>query len=216
LNDVVDLKFEAALARTIGNMGADFTPGDAGEDTGFPGVQGRVSSTFPLFGKKLTSIGFSGHWAKEELDRTARGDPDHFDSWSLNVDLTQPVNNWLTVQAELFTGENLSAYLGGIGQGINTVSNREIGSRGGWIAAKLNPWAKWNFNIGVSIDDVDNSDLAGLTGGREYNRSIFGNVIYSINKSTQVGFELSQWHTEYQDQRDADSVRAQTSLIYKF
>ncbi len=32
----------------------------------------------------------------------------------------------------------------------------------------------------------------------------------------EVDFELSQWHTEYQDQRDADSIRAQTSLIYKF
>jgi len=216
LNDLVDLKFEAALARTIGNSSTSFTPGDAGEDAGFPGVQGRVSSTFPLFGKKPTSIGLSGHWAKEELDRTATGNPDHFDSWSLNIDLTQPVNDWLTVQGELFTGENLSAYLGGIGQGINTARNREIGSRGGWIAAKLNPWDKWNFNIGASIDDVDNSDLAGMTGGRESNRSIFGNVIYSINKSTQVGFELSQWHTEYQDERDADSIRAQTSLIYKF
>ena len=217
LNDVIDLKFEAAIARTIGKMGDDFfTPGDAGEDAGFPGVQGRVSSTFPLFGKRPTSIGFSGHWAKEELDRTATGNPDHFDSWSLNLDLSQPVNDWLTLHAELFTGENLSAYLGGIGQGVNTVTNREIGSRGGWIAARMNPWAKWNFNIGASIDDVDNSDLVGMTGGRQYNRSIFGNVIYSINKSTQVGFELSQWHTEYQDQRDADSIRAQTSLIYKF
>ncbi len=39
---------------------------------------------------------------------------------------------------------------------------------------------------------------------------------FGCNKSTQAGFELSQWHTEYQDQRDADSLRAQTSLVYKF
>jgi len=221
LNDHVDLKFEGALARTIGvkfdSSKFPNIPGDAGEDAGFPGVQGRVSSTFPLFGDRLTSVGFSGHYAREELDRAATGDPDHFDSWSLNVDLTQPVNDWLTVQAELFTGENLSAYLGGIGQGINTVRNREIGSRGGWIAARINPCEKWNFNLGISIDDVDDSDLVGMTGDRrEYNRSIFGNVIYSINRNTQVGFELSQWHTDYQGQRDADSIRAQTSLIYKF
>ena len=217
LNDVVDLKFEGALARTIGNNDTNFTPGDAGEDAGFPGVQGRVSSTFPLFGEKPTTIGFSSHWAKEELDRTATGNPDHFDSWSLNMDMTQPINKWLAIHGELFTGENISAYLGGIGQGINTARNREIGSRGGWVAAKLSPWDKWNFNVGVSVDDVDDADLVGMTGDkRQRNRAVFGNVIYSINKSTQVGFELSQWHTEYQDQRDADSVRAQTSLIYKF
>jgi hypothetical protein len=52
---------------------------------------------------------------------------------------------------------------------------------------------------------------------REYNRSIFANAIYSINKNTEVGFELSHWKTNYNTSGgDADTVRAQTSFIYKF
>ncbi|HUW19725.1 MAG TPA: DcaP family trimeric outer membrane transporter [Sedimentisphaerales bacterium] len=216
LSKDVDLKLEGALARTVG-ISNDFTP-DSGEDAGFPGVQARASLTLPLFGYKPATVGFSGHWAKEELDTTSSGDSKHFDSWSLNLDLTQPVNEWLAIKGELFTGENLSAYLGGIGQGINTTTSKEIGSRGGWVAASLGPWDKWNFNIGASIDDVDDDDLAGSTAAdrREYNRAIFGNVIYSLNKSTQIGFELSQWHTEYEGKDDGDSIRAQTSFIYKF
>ena len=215
LNNDVDLNLQGAVARTIGRD--DLTDSETGEDAGFPSFQGRVGLTFPFVGYKPTTVGFSSHWGREEYDINTSGGHKRFDSWSINLDLTQPVNKWLTIKGELFTGENLSAYLGGIGQGVNTDTYKEIGSRGGWIAANLGPWDKWSFNIGASIDDVDDDDL---TGGsdykREYNRSIFGNVIYSINKNIQIGFELSQWHTEYKGERDADNLRAQTSLIYNF
>jgi len=220
----VDLKLEGAIARTIGLSSGSFTPGDAGEDAGIPSFQGRTSVTFPWFGHKPTTLGLSGHWAKEEYDTDASGTSNKFDSWSLNLDLTQSINEWLTIKGEMFTGENLSAYLGGVGQGVRNVGttsspvyDKEIRSAGGWVAANLGPWEKWSFNLGAGIDDPKNDDLSSVSGSnREYNRMIFGNVIYDVDKNTQIGFELSQWHTEYQGQRDADSLRAQTSFIYKF
>jgi hypothetical protein len=48
------------------------------------------------------------------------------------------------------------------------------------------------------------------------NRSIFGNIIYSAGKNTDIGFELSHWRAEYHGRGDADSIRAQASLMYKF
>ncbi len=219
----VEFKFEGAIARTIGLSG-DFTPGDAGEDAGIPGFQGRTSITLPLLDYKPTTIGFSGHWAKEEYDTDANGSNDKFDSWSLNLDVTQPVNEWLSFKGEFFTGENLSAYLGGIGQGVRNLGttaspnyDKEIGSTGGWVAAHITPGNKWRFNLGFSVDDVDNEDLVGITGDkRELNRTVFGNAIYSVDKNAEIGFELSQWHTEYQGEGNADNLRAQTSFIYKF
>ncbi|MHC4154853.1 MAG: DcaP family trimeric outer membrane transporter [Planctomycetota bacterium] len=215
VNEETELKLEGALARTIG-ISDTFTT-DSGEDAGYPGAQGRVGITFPWFGYKPTTFGVSGHVAREEYDTSASGDSKHFDSWSANLDLTQPINDWLTIKAELFTGENLSAYLGGIGQGVNVDTFTEIASKGGWVAAALGPWDNWQFYLGVSAEDVDDGDLRGMSGDRrKHNRSIFGNLLYSLNKSTQIGFELSEWHTDYQDQDDGDSVRAQTSFIYKF
>ena len=111
-------------------------------------------------------------------------------------------------------GENLDTYFGGIGQGLNTSTGRGIGTRGGWIAGSLGPWDRWRFNLGIGVDDVDVGDVA--AGQRTLNRSFFGNAIYSINKSADVGFELSQWHTERKSERDADDLRAQMSFIYKF
>jgi len=219
LSNSVDLKLEAAVTRNIGGVPTNIAS-DTGANSGLPAFQGRVSSTFPLLGARPTTVGVSGHWGKEEL--SAAGGSRKFDSWSLNLDISQPINKWLTVEGELFSGENLSPYFGGIGQGVNLARGREIGSRGGWVAARMTPWEKWAFNAGVSLEDVRNRDLIGMAepgggqGIRQYNRAIFGNVIYSINKNTDIGFELSHWHTEYQGRPDADSIRAQTSLIYKF
>ncbi len=201
-----NLKLEGALARAIGD---DDLTTNSGEDAGFPVLQGRASIKTSLCGYKPATIGVSGHWGEEEY-----GAKDT-ETWSVNLDYSQPVNEWLTIEGELFAGENLDAYLGGIGQGVNTsASNRAIGSRGGWIAAALGPWDKWRFNTGITVDDVDEDDVN--TGDRTLNRSIFSNVIYSINKNTEAGLELSHWRTERKNTKDADNLRVQTSLIYKF
>lgn len=215
----IDLKLEAAATRNIGLSSGTFVVRDAGEDSGIPGLQSRASLQFPWLSKEQpTIIGVSGHWAKERYYTSAIGANKEYDSWSLNLDVTQPINKWLALKGELFTGQDLSSYLGGIGNGINTVLGREIRSKGGWVAASLTPRPKWNFNFGASVDDPKSSDLAGMSAAdaRDYNRSIFGNAIYSINKNTEIGFELSQWHTEYRGASNADAIRAQTSLIYKF
>ncbi len=223
LKDGVDFKLEGAISRTIGDDELLTTNGaKAGEDSGIPTLQGRASLTFPWFGYKPTTVGISGHWGKEEYDDiSTTSSNEEFDTWSLNVDMTQPINKWLTFKGELFTGENLDNYLGGIGQGIDsttsggiTTYHDKIASKGGWVAASLGPWDKWRFNVGAGMDDVDAGDLGDT--GRTLNQNVFGNVIYAINKNTEVGFELSQWHTERKDEGNANDFRAQTSFIYKF
>ena len=218
LDAQTDLKLEGALARTIGRDNASLTgTTDSGEDAGFPSVQARAGLLLPVFGSKHSDVGLSGHWGQEEYDTTAGGRNEEFTSWSLNVDFTQPVNKWLSVKSEVFTGENLDAYLGGIGQGVTTTGaneNEEIGSKGGWIAAALGPWDKARFNVGVGMDDVERGNVN--ANDRTLNHSVFGNVYYSLAKNTEWAFELSHWRTEYRGSGDGDNLRAQTSLIYKF
>jgi len=218
LDTDVDLKLEAAIARTIGRNDP-ISGTESGEDAGFPSVQGRASVTLPLSGLNETTVGVSGHWGQEEYDITVTGRDKEFTTWSVNLDLTQPVNSWLTVKAEVFTGENLSAYLGGIGQGVITDTTQrnfyeEVGSTGGWIAASLGPWDNMRFNIGAGMDDVDSGQIN--AGNRTMNRSVFGNMIYAVNKRTDIGFELSHWRTEYHGNGDGDSLRGQMALTYKF
>ena len=217
----VDLKLEGAVARTIGRtntlLPAAFRT-DSGEDAGFPGLQARVSVTLPILGEKKTTIGVSGHWAKEEYDITTTGSNKKFTSWSLNLDLTQPVNDKCTIKGEAFTGKDLDTYNGGIGQGVTTAAGvnqfDEVSSNGGWIAASLGPWDNIRYNVGVGMDDVKNGNVQ--VGSRTLNRCVFANAIYAANKHTDIGFELSHWRTEYSGNGDAESMRAQLSFIYKF
>jgi len=214
-NDNVDLKFEGAFVRTIGrdtNLVAGTT--DSGEDAGFPTVQGRVGVTLPIIPGRKSTIGFSAHMGEEEYDLAASGRSKDFKTWSLNLDVTQPICDKVTIKGEIFKGENLDAYLGGIAQGVNTTLLKEIDSSGGWIAASLGPWNNKQFNVGVSVDDPDNGDLNATNAS--YNRSIFGNIICSLNSQTDIGFELSRWDTDYLGTKDEDSLRAQFALKYKF
>jgi hypothetical protein len=205
------LKLEGALARTIGRDSL-ITGEESGEDAGFPTFQGRASLTF-----NETTIGLSGHWGQEEYETTSTGNNRDFTTWSLNLDYTQPICKKVEIKAELFTGENLDAYLGGIGQGV-TLSGanqyEEIGSKGGWIAAGLGPWDNKRFNVGISMDDVDRADVN--DGARTLNRCLFGNVYCAVNKQTDIAFELSHWRTQYRGPGDGESLRAQMALIYKF
>jgi len=217
LDPDVDVKLEGALARTIGRNDA-IAGTESGEDKGLPSVQARASVTLPVYGPDRTTMGLSWHWGKEEYDTTAAGNHEDFKSWSLNFDLTQPVCEKLAIQAELFTGENLDAYLGGIGQGVTTAAGvnqyEEIGSTGGWIAASLGPWENARYNVGVGVDDVERGDVQ--AGDRTLNRSIFGNVFCSLSEHVEWALELSHWRTEYRGPGDGDSLRIQTALIYKF
>jgi len=214
----MDLKLEGAVARTIGRDNTSLAGTlDSGENAGEPTLQGRASVAVPVFCSTPATIGLSGHYGKEEYDVAANGSDKEFKSWSLNVDLLQPVNSWLSIKSELFTGENLDAYLGGIGQGVTlTGANQydEIGSMGGWVAASLGPWSDQRYNIGIAMDDVDRGDVN--EGARTLNRSVFANMFCPLGKNVDWAVELSHWRTEYAGRGDADSFRFQTALIYKF
>ena len=208
------LQFQVAAARTIGDDGPFGSTWDTGEDAGFPTVQGRAAWSFPLLGGRKTTLGVSGHYGQEEYDLDESDDNEDLDTWSANLDLTLPLCDWLTFKGELWTGENLDAYLGGIAQGVNKTTLEEIESTGGWAALSFGPFDQWRFNVGGSIDDPDDNDLN--DGDRSQNLSYWGNVLYDLNEAVQLGLELSYWDTEYKNQEDGDSVRIQSSLTYKF
>jgi hypothetical protein len=213
-----DLKIEGALTRTIGRTSGFAGIHDSGEDSGEPTAQGRVGLTLPLFpNTPSTTVGVSAHYGKEEYDTSPFGQDEKFRSWSLNVDVYQPIHSWLTIKGELFTGENLDAYMGGIGQGVTLGGPNnfdEVGSAGGWVAASFGPWNDKSFNVGVAVDDVDSGDVNNTD--RTLNRSVFANVFYSLGKNVDCAVELSRWRTEYRGPGDAKSYRIQTAIIYKF
>jgi hypothetical protein len=220
----VDLKLEGAVTRTIGR--SDDMGIDSGQEAGFPTLQGRVSTTFPLLNEQNTTIGISGHKGTEQytIDEDT-GETKKFYSWSLNLDASQPIIEKVKVQGEFFTGENLDAYLGGIGQGVTIPPSTgtpvpsshgysHVHSTGGWVEVTLGPWHKAEYNVGFAMDRAERGDV--YDGDRIRNRTIFSNVIYALNKQTDIGFELSHWRTEYRNTDDGNAMRLQAAVKYKF
>ena len=212
------IKLQAAVARTIGTGTA--IAYEPGADSGYPSLQGRVALTLPAIGPKPAVVGLSGHWGREEHDYITAGvwDSADADTWSGCVDATLPVSEKLTLQGEIHTGANLSAYLGGIGQGVNgtgTSSVQEISTGGGWVAASIGPYDSMRYNVGYGYSECSSADL--IAGQRETNSSIFANAIHQINDHASVGVELSRWETEYVGSNYADgtAMRGQVSFIYK-
>ncbi len=225
LAEDVTLKFEAGATRSITDRKFVFTSStdpDSGADAGFPTTQGRVSLTFPSFNAKPATVGVSGHWGREEQHFTnelgeVNGETG-FETWSGNVDVSLPISSWLLLQGESFVGENLSAYLGGIGQGYDPVLKDSIGAHGGWAAASLGPWGKWQFNLGSGIDEVNKDDVAANAKSppRLSNLVYFGNGSYSLTANLQLALEISYLKTTYKEAADGDDVREQFAAIYKF
>jgi len=200
----------AAVARTIGATNSEFTANDAGADSGLPTVQVRLG----LSGADGAACGISGHWGREEFDLDPAGNAVTFDSWSVNLDFQRRLASTVVVRAELFTGSNLAAYLGGIGQGVNLARRQEIEAGGGWASLDLGPHEDWTYHLGASVDDVRDDDIE--AGDRSRNRSVFASAVRSVTDHLQMGVEVSHWATQYQDTDEATALRGQFSLVYRF
>lgn len=204
---------EAGVSRTIGEpLGPD--PVDTGEDSGFPATQARLAYAVPLWTAAPAILGFSGHYGQEEYDTGPSDNGFDLDSWSANIDLTLPLWDKFELLSELWVGENLDTYVGGVNQGVNPLTQSGIRAMGGWAALSMGPWDAWRFNLGASIDDPKDEDLP--PGGRSQNLSFFGNVLYNFTPDMQLGFEASYWRTDYADRALGDSLRLQASLKYRF
>ena len=205
-------KIETALSREI-NQDLDGGGVDDGQDSSYPTVLGRVSYALPCHGKHIEA-GLSGHLGREEIDWSGAGDDDEVHTWSVNTDLVVPVCEKVEVKGEMFFGENLDSYFGGIGQGVNSTTHDPIESRGGWVQLGYKPLAEWAFNTGAGIDHPNESDLN--DNDKSSNCFIFSNANYYFSKYLSTGIELSYWRTGYKNSDAGDDFRVQHSWQLSF
>jgi hypothetical protein len=192
-----------------------------GEVPDWPIIEARTAITLGERGPNCRPItfGVSGHIGETQFDYAPVGGPSAKDvrrtTWSLNADFRAPINERMGFQAEWFTGSNLGAFLGGVGQGIDTTTFNPIRSNGGWLEMWYDWTPRFHSHFGYSIDDPDDNDLT-TTGARKYNSYYFGNFSYDLTKSFLVGVEVSSWRTLYVNQLPGDAVRMEFAAKYSF
>jgi hypothetical protein len=188
-----------------------------GQPSNWPVVEGRVGWTVGERGPdcRPITVGVSGHIGNEQFDSVVFGMDQQRRTWSGNIDLRVPITERLGVQGECFVGENLGAFLGGIGQGVDPVTGATIRSVGGWIELWYDWTPRFHSHVGYSVDDPNDHDLV-LATERKYNQFYYGNLMYDLTKNCMVGLEVSSWKTLYVDREPGNSVRTEFALKYGF
>ncbi|RJP21129.1 MAG: hypothetical protein C4520_10450 [Candidatus Abyssobacteria bacterium SURF_5] len=225
--DVDGTKFtgQASLNHTDRSMTNDDFDGDLllnGVESGYPMGEARIGMDTIILGERKLSLGLSGLLAREQTE--ARGDitqSENLDVWMVALDGSITIiPNLLSLQGEIWTGENIDNVYGGIVQGFVNVGAapainlKEIQATGGFIHAALTPRPDLQFNFGYGLDDADSEDM--MLGNISQNWTVFANTIWTVVPNFDVGLELAWHETKWVDQADGDDFRVQTAFIYKF
>jgi hypothetical protein len=188
---------------------------EEGEDAGVPTVEYRLGISHKLLGSQPTILGISGVEGKQESDFLDT----NFVMNAFAVDLVLPLGNKVAITGEVFSGKNLSVFMGGIGQGIDGMNKKEIGALGWWGQLSIYPTPKIELNIG-SGDDNPELAATGLpvipVSTMEDNMAYFGNIIYKLSSSVSFGVEHTIMATKYSDDKTFKNNRTQASFIYRF
>ena len=131
-----------------------------------------------------------------------------------SLELLLPLTKQLAVQGNLWKGENLDTYFGGVGQGVNMALGREIEAQGGWAQLLYDPTDKLSFGLGYAVDDPKDEDVA--EGKPSKNEQIFGNVAYKFTAAVTGLAEYAHMTTDYLGRDDAENDRVQVSMKYAF
>ena len=175
----------AVLAPTSGDPAAQFdTDYDLAERSQRPFLQARVHAKWGE-GESAHEIGCGVHqgWLVPVVDRV--------DSRALACDAILPLDEWLELRGELFSGEGLRG-LGGGGIGQNfTPSNTALKSKGGWAQVNLRPAFWFRYGAGCGVDHPDPSVV------RRRNDACSTYAIVRPSGPLFFGAELRRTRTEY-------------------
>ncbi len=200
------------------------TAGVVREPSNWPIIEGRTAVKLGPRGPgcRPIEVGVSGHIGQTGFDFPTEPNLRVL-TWSLNTDVQIPITPYLHFDAEFFTGDNLSMFLGGIGQGVDPIRHTGIRSTGGWFDLGYDWTPRLHSCVGYSIDDPNNNDM---TYGRSYNQYVFGNFTFDITKQFVTGIEVAYWKTLYENQdpvtyptqptEPGDSVVVQWMVKYGF
>jgi hypothetical protein len=177
------------------------------EDNGWPNVEARIAlglgqpEMVGLEAKRPFEIGISGLIGQIRTTEPLVGQV-VADVWGIGADFRWKFLPYLGVAGEVYSGQTLGSYGGGVLQSINVDSATPVNSTlegirstGGWLETFVYWTPCVHSHVGFGIDDPLDRDVA-LT-QRTQNSTFFANAIWDVNQTFRVGLEFAWRETEY-------------------
>jgi hypothetical protein len=175
----------------------DKIPANLLEETAMPNIEGRLALSktsgphVPGTAIRFES-GFSGLVGK--LRRTDIPTNRIHNVWCVGSDFQLAINERLGFRSEFFSGSAIGNY----NAAIFLIDNQKLDpvrSTGGWGEVYFNWSTCVRSHFGYGVDDPLNSTLS--PGLPTRNEVAYANMIWDVNKSLELGLEVSHWDTSY-------------------
>ena len=201
------------------------------EDNGWPNIEGRSEVGFgplqAIRGSRVREleIGLSGVVGQTRTTPTLLAPPANLppraviNTWGLGIDVEWQPNEWYGARGEVYTGQAMGEYNGGITQSYNPDTLAEIRSTGGFGEVFSYLTDEVHVHVGYGVDHPRASDLA-PTQIRQ-NQTYFMNWVWDVSKAVQLGFEVDYRKTNYTQFApnaflDSDAVILATRFLWRF
>ena len=189
------------------------------EDNGWPNVEGRIELEMgPEEGAGLAAerpfeLGVSG--VVGQIRTTIPGVTQVVaDVWGLGADFRWKFNDVFGVAAEVYTGQTMGTYNGGILQTINSVTLEGIRSTGGFAETFVYWTPCLHSHFGYGIDDPIDREVAAA--GLIRNETYFANLLWDVNATFRVAFEFTWRETVYALLPDNEGAGFHTQFRWAF
>jgi len=177
------------------------------EDNGKPNVEGRIAfglgkaAPIGLLRQRPIEVGVSG--LVGQLRRTAPPtDPPRrvvSDVWGAAVDFRVNLASRYGFMGEVYAGQALGNYNGGILQSLDAETWRAIRSKGGFVEGYVYLTRYLHSHTGFGLDDPNNNDLTVAT-AQTYNSTFYSNLLWDLGgetKAFRIGLEFTYRQTDY-------------------
>lgn len=186
----------------------------SGENSGLPMFAARLGYSGKNAAGGAWQLGVWGHWSEDEYDPAGGTNERDFESWSGGVDVRLPIyEDRLWVLGEAWLGTNLDDVRGGIFQGVDATTGREIEAAGGFAELGFKVGDHTTLHAGYSIDNPRDGDLS--TGSRTENEVVYAAARWTYG-ALRFGAEYLYWTTEYAGFDEGTANRVAAYAAYYF
>lgn len=176
-----------------------------GTASGMP--QGQLQMQYKLGKAKLTLMGALGQWRKSTGEKA--------EVKLLDLGYNIPLMDGLTLNGQVWTGQNLYDFLGGIGQ--NQYGTSAVKATGGFANVNIKPAGRFSYNLAYGVDNPVDAKLA--VAARTRNATALANINWMAYEKVTLTFEAAKQMTEYKlatGNEEIDNLHYQFSMKFPF